>query len=128
MEKSFAGLGLLGNPVQSQIVGADPGRQRPGRGLQEGRDQRGRFPGEPVKRHVGHFQHDAVHIGDDIFFSMGTSAVVHPAAALPFEALRTGATMVEINPEPTPLTGKADFVLAGAAGKILPELLSGLRT
>jgi NAD-dependent SIR2 family protein deacetylase len=31
--------------------------------------------------------------------------------------------VVEINPEPTPLTGKADFVLAGAAGKILPELL-----
>lgn len=64
----------------------------------------------------------------DLFFSIGTSAVVHPAAALPFEALTAGATVVEINPEPTPLTAKADFVLAGAAGKVLPELLSCLRT
>jgi NAD-dependent deacetylase len=64
----------------------------------------------------------------DLFFAIGTSAVVHPAAALPFEALAAGATVVEINPQPTPLTGKADFVLAGAAGKIVPELLDGIRT
>ncbi len=38
----------------------------------------------------------------DFFFSIGTSTVVYPAAALPSEALRSGATVVEINPQPTP--------------------------
>jgi len=64
----------------------------------------------------------------DIFFSIGTSAVVFPAASLPFEALRCGATTVEINPEPTPFTPEAHFALAGAAGLILPALLNSIRT
>lgn len=63
----------------------------------------------------------------DVFFSIGTSSVVFPAASLPFEALESGATVVEINPESTPLTSKADFVLAGPAGLIVPHLLSRLR-
>ncbi|HUL51001.1 MAG TPA: NAD-dependent deacylase [Candidatus Nitrosotalea sp.] len=62
----------------------------------------------------------------DLFFSIGTSAVVYPAASLPFEALESGATVVEINPQPTPLSEKADFVLNGAAGTILPLLVSQL--
>jgi NAD-dependent deacetylase len=62
----------------------------------------------------------------DIFLSIGTSTVVYPAAALPSEALRGGATVVEINPQPTPLTAQAHFVLAGAAGVLLPELLKAL--
>ena len=33
----------------------------------------------------------------DVFFSIGTSTVVYPP-----EALRSGATVVEINPQPTP--------------------------
>ncbi|MFN8455606.1 MAG: NAD-dependent deacylase [Anaerolineae bacterium] len=40
----------------------------------------------------------------DVFLSIGTSGVVHPAASLPFYALQTGATLVEINPDETPLT------------------------
>src|SRR5438093_4004128 len=63
----------------------------------------------------------------DLFFSIGTSAVVYPAASLPHEALARGATVVEINPESTALTQKAHFVLTGAAGVILPELLATLR-
>jgi NAD-dependent deacetylase len=64
----------------------------------------------------------------DVFFSVGTSALVYPAAALPFEALNCGATLCEINPHPTPLTDKAQFVLPGAAGVVLPELLAALKT
>jgi NAD-dependent deacetylase len=60
----------------------------------------------------------------EIFLSVGTSTVVQPAASLPFEALRSGATVVEINPQPTPFTSQAHFALAGAAGEILPELLA----
>lgn len=60
----------------------------------------------------------------DVFLSVGTSAMVHPAAGLPLEALAAGATLVEINPERTPLTSRADFVLQGPAGLVLPALLS----
>jgi NAD-dependent deacetylase len=60
----------------------------------------------------------------DIFFSIGTSTVVFPAAALPSEAKRSGATVVEINPQPTPFTAQADFVFTGAAGIVLPKLLA----
>ncbi len=59
----------------------------------------------------------------DVFLSIGTSTLVYPAASLPFEAHAAGAIVVEINPQPTPLTGKAHFVLAGAAGAVLQELL-----
>jgi NAD-dependent deacetylase len=62
----------------------------------------------------------------DVFFSIGTSTVVYPAATLPTEALRSGAVVVEINPHPTPFTDQAHFVLAGAAGVVLPELLNTL--
>jgi NAD-dependent deacetylase len=63
----------------------------------------------------------------DVFFSVGTSTVVYPAAALPLEALRSGATVVEINPQPTPFTALVHFVLAGPAGVVLPELMKALR-
>jgi NAD-dependent deacetylase len=62
----------------------------------------------------------------DLFLSIGTSTVVYPAASLPFEAAESGATVVEINPQPTPLTEKADYVLPGAAGVVLPILLQHL--
>ena len=58
----------------------------------------------------------------EVFLSVGTSTVVYPAATLPFEALRRGATVVEINPVPTPLTDQAHYALAGAAGVVLPRL------
>jgi NAD-dependent protein deacetylase/lipoamidase len=63
----------------------------------------------------------------DFFFSIGTSTVVYPAAALPLEALRSGATVVEINPQATPFTARAHFALAGAAGVVLPELQKALK-
>ena len=62
----------------------------------------------------------------DLFFSIGTSTLVHPAASLPFEALQHGATVVEINPDPTPLTARATFALRGPSGVILPEILRTL--
>ena len=64
----------------------------------------------------------------EVFFSIGTSTMVYPAATLPFEATRHGAIVVEINPQPTPFTKQANFVLPGAAGVVLPELLSKLKS
>ena len=59
----------------------------------------------------------------DLFFSIGTSGVVFPAASLPAIAKKSGAYVVEINIEPTDLTPKADEVLLGKAGVILPQLM-----
>jgi NAD-dependent deacetylase len=59
----------------------------------------------------------------DLFLSVGTSSVVYPAAALPYEAIENGATLVEINPNETPLTRHADHYLRGPAGEVLPRLL-----
>jgi len=59
----------------------------------------------------------------DVFFSIGTSAVVQPAASLAHAARNRGAVVVEINTEQTPLTPKADFFLLGRSGEMLPELV-----
>lgn len=62
----------------------------------------------------------------DVYFTIGTSALVYPAAALPVEAQRAGATVVEINPTETPFSLLATFSLRGKAGEILPALLAAL--
>jgi NAD-dependent deacetylase len=45
----------------------------------------------------------------DLFFSIGTSSLVYPAAALPYEALENGATPVESNPSETPIVRSSRF-------------------
>lgn len=60
--------------------------------------------------------------GCDLFLCVGTSGLVQPAASLPFEALRNGAVVVEVNPHETPLTQYASYVLRGRAGEMLPAL------
>lgn len=61
-----------------------------------------------------------------VFFSIGTSGVVQPAASLAHAARNNGAVVVEINAEPTPLTPKVDFALRGKAGEILPALVKAV--
>jgi NAD-dependent deacetylase len=62
-----------------------------------------------------------------VMFVIGTSAVVHPAASLPYAAARAGAKIIEVNLEPTSLTPQADFFFPGKAGEILPVLDRRLR-
>ena len=59
----------------------------------------------------------------EVFFSIGTSALIQPAASLPLIAKRAGATLVEINPEQTPLSHLADFSFQAKSGEMLPELI-----
>ena len=59
----------------------------------------------------------------DVFFSIGTSGVVQPAASLAHAARNRGAVVVEVNAEPTPLTAKANYFFQGKSGEILPELV-----
>ena len=60
----------------------------------------------------------------DLFVSIGTSAVVYPAAGFIHDARARGAVTIEINRDRTPVTGVVDVSLAGASGDILPKLAS----
>ena len=62
----------------------------------------------------------------DLFFSVGTSSLVYPAAGLADIARQGGAMTVEINPAPTPEAGRFDFALAANSGVVLPELVDSL--
>jgi NAD-dependent deacetylase len=62
----------------------------------------------------------------DVFLSIGTSAIVYPAAGLLHEAKRRGAMTVEINAEATEATGVVDVALRGAAEDILPQLAEAI--
>jgi NAD-dependent deacetylase len=62
----------------------------------------------------------------DLFFSIGTSSLVEPAAQLPYMAIHAGSPVVEINPQETPLSASAAYVLRGPAGAILPGLVDQL--
>jgi len=53
---------------------------------------------------------------------VGTSGVVYPAAELPILAKRSGAKLVEINPEETPITPYADISLREKASTGLSKL------
>jgi len=62
----------------------------------------------------------------EVFFSIGTSGVVQPAASLAHAARNRGAVVVEINAEPTPLTHKANYAFHGKSGELLPELVKAV--
>lgn len=53
---------------------------------------------------------------------VGTSNLVYPAASLPQLALAQGARIVEVNPDPTPLTPHVESYVAGSARDVLPAL------
>lgn len=59
----------------------------------------------------------------DVLLSIGTSGVVQPAAQIPQLALRGGAWVAHINPEPVNCQHPRELSLVGAAGHILPLLL-----
>ena len=62
----------------------------------------------------------------DIVVVVGTSGVVYPAAGLPEIALARGAVVIEVNPEPTPLSEAATAYIRQSAGAALPTLLQRL--
>lgn len=78
--------------------------------------------GEPIPADALRQCH-AQAIAADVFLVVGTSAVVYPAADFPVIAARRGATLIEINPEPTPLSGLANIVIRGPAGQSLKAIV-----
>jgi len=66
-------------------------------------------------------------INSDIFFVVGTSAIVFPAAGLIYTAKASGSIIVEINIEETSLSAIANYSFFGKAGEILPEIFENYR-
>jgi len=58
---------------------------------------------------------------------IGTSLVVNPAAQLPIIARRSGAKLVIVNREATPLDNQVDLVVRGDAGPALSQLVADLQ-
>jgi NAD-dependent protein deacetylase/lipoamidase len=76
--------------------------------------------GEGIEREV--LRRSAEALDCDVFFTIGTSSLVHPAAALVHEAKARGAYTVEINVEATPASRLLDLAIEGPAEETLDEL------
>lgn len=62
----------------------------------------------------------------DLFLAFGSSLVVTPAAELPSVSKRSGARLVIVNREPTPLDGMADLVIRHGIGAIVEKILAAM--
>ncbi len=62
----------------------------------------------------------------DLLISIGTSAVVYPAAQMPLYARKAGAKLVEVNPEPTPMSASYDLCVRESASECLARLCEGI--
>jgi len=111
-------------------------------GVQSWRDERVPLPDMPPRcPHCGGLARPAVvwfgeslRAGDveaaaqaaacDVFLTIGTSAVVYPAAGLVHEARRQGAFTAEVNLEETAASSMVDLAIQGGAEQILPLLYS----
>ena len=91
-------------------------------------------------RYAGRFRPDVVWFGEslpeavwmraaaaasaaDVVIVVGTSGVVEPAASLGRRLPRPDAFVLEINPEETPISARANVVLRGPASELLPALV-----
>ena len=77
--------------------------------------------GEPIPPSVAEASYRAA-AASDCMIVCGTSATVYPAANFPRMVKANGGAVIEVNPNPTPLSDFADAVLRGASGEILPKL------
>jgi NAD-dependent deacetylase len=59
----------------------------------------------------------------DLLVTVGTSGLVYPAAEIPQVAARFGATVLQVNPQETPLDAVSDVNLRGPAAQVLPALV-----
>jgi NAD-dependent deacetylase len=63
----------------------------------------------------------------DLMLICGTSAVVYPFASLP-EMANPATIIIEINADPTPLTGRiSDYLIQGKTGEILPKIVERVK-
>ena len=74
-----------------------------------------------------HWRSQQVATDCDVMLVIGTSAIVHPAALMPVIAKESGAKVIEINPERTPLTDDiSDYLIRGTAGDVMNRIVADL--
>ncbi len=78
--------------------------------------------GEPIPADVLRRCHRVVERADCMLV-VGTSATVYPAAEFPLEVLRSGGSVIEVNPEPSELSDLAVHSLRGPGGAVLTRLV-----
>ena len=61
-------------------------------------------------------------VNSDVFFVVGTSGIVYPAAGLVYIAKSSGSILVEINVEETEISSIMNYSYFGKAGEILPQI------
>lgn len=64
----------------------------------------------------------------DVVLSIGTSAVVYPAAYVPLVGREHGAYVAEINIEASDIASMINESVLGPSGKVLPQLVEAVRT
>jgi len=79
--------------------------------------------GEPIPPDVLRGCYEAA-VAADCMIVAGTSATVFPAAEFPFEVLRRGGAVVEVNPYESELTPLATVSLRGPGGAVLTRLVA----
>jgi NAD-dependent deacetylase len=86
----------------------------------------GVFFGEPIPSDV--VQNSQTEASKcDLMLICGTSAVVYPFASLP-QMANPNTLIIEINAEPTPLTGRiSDYLIQGRTGEILPQIVERIK-
>ena len=63
----------------------------------------------------------------DLFIVVGSSLVVHPAAAMPVVAKRAGAKLVIINRDETACDNMADLIIHDQAGPVMAAILTQVK-
>lgn len=64
----------------------------------------------------------------DAFLAIGSSLTVEPAASLPRDAARRGATLAVINLESTPHSSRADYDVRADVTDVLPDLVKSIES
>jgi NAD-dependent deacetylase len=111
-------------PIDAEWLTAHPGEPPPSPHHAEGLARPGvvwfgeNLPQEALDRA------EAAAAACDLVIAIGTSALVYPAAGLPELAQQHGAWFAEVNPQPTPLSRRANLVIRQPAGIALPALLA----
>jgi NAD-dependent deacetylase len=59
----------------------------------------------------------------DLCIVLGSSLVVYPAASVPSHAVQSGAKLIIINRDTTPLDAEADLVIHGSVTRALGEIV-----
>lgn len=59
----------------------------------------------------------------DVMLVVGTNGIVYPTGHLPYITQKNRATIIDVNPEYSALSGMADLFLQGPSGEILPKML-----